>query len=209
MPQEYARLDLLRDIATATGGTSHQIVVMRPTARELIGVFEESKVTGQLKRFVGSCCRAINGTGKDLSEFHSADLDAADGAELAAILAAMSEEADRVEVGAGDGITEPLVYTLRHPIELAAADGGKPSESVRQIQFQARKLGDLSDFLDSRGAGNEFYAFMRAFGTLLGTKLPMTDGIIGALDFLDYLVIRRKIMGKLTASRGRWKKASI
>lgn len=206
MALEYARLDLLREIATATGGKSHEIVVLRPAARDLIAVFGEAKVTGQLRRFVGSCCRAINGTGKDLSEFSADELDAADGAELAAILGAMSEEADKIEVGnGGDGIFEPLVYNLQHPIELAPPDG----DVIRQVSFEARKLGDLSEYLDARGAGNEFYAFMRSFGTLLGTVLPMTDSIIGAVDFIDYLVIRRKIMGKLTASRGRWKRTSI
>lgn len=207
MTLEYARLDLLRDIETSTGGRSHELVVTRPSARDLIAVFEETKVAGQLKRFVGSCCRAINGTGNDLSEFSPDQLDAADGAELAAILGAMSEEADKVEIAnGGDGITEPLVYNLRHPVELTP---GEPNgETIRQIHFEARKLGDLSEYLDARGAGNEFYAFMRSFGTLLGTKLPMTDTIVGAIDFLDYLVIRRKIMGKLTASRGRWRRTS-
>jgi hypothetical protein len=204
MPQEYARLDLLRDIETENGGRSHEIVVLRPSARNMIDVLAEAKVSAQLNRLVTSCCRAINGTGKDLVTFSAGQLDASDGAELAAVVASMSEEADAIEVGPADGVLEPLVYNLRYPIELAPPDGDK----VRQIQFQARKIGDLSDFLDARGAGNEFFAFMRAFGTLLGTKLPMTDSIIGALDFLDYLVIRRKIMGKLTASRGRWKKTS-
>lgn len=205
MALEYARLDLLRDIETESGGKSRELVVMRPSARDLIAVFEQTKVTGQLSRFVASCCRAINGTGNDLSGFSAAQLDAADGAEVAAILGAMSEEADKVEIGnGGDGVTEPLVYNLRHPIELAPPDG----DVIRQVQFVARKLGDISEYLDARGAGNEFYAFMRAFGTMLGSNLPMTDSIIGAFDFLDYLVIRRKIMGKLTASRGRWKRTS-
>jgi hypothetical protein len=204
MALEYARLDLLRDIETSTGGRSHQVVVLRPTARDLINVFAESGVTNQLGIFAGTCCRAINGTGNDLSQFDVKQLDAADGAEIAAVLSAMNTDADNMPIGGGDGINEPLVYTLQRPIELAPPDG----DVVKQIQFEARRLGDLSEYLDARGAGNEYYAFMRSFGTLLGTKLPMTDAICGAIDFLDYLVIRRKIMGKLTASRGRWKRAS-
>jgi hypothetical protein len=206
MALEYARLDLLREIETTTGGKSHTVVVLRPTARDMIGVMAENKVSAQIDQLVTACCRAINGTGKDLSEFKAVQLDAADGAELAAVAAAMSEDADKVEIGPGDGVFEPLTYTLQFPIDLTP--GNPDGERVTQIQFHARKLGDLSEFLDARGAGNEFYAFMRAFGTLLGTALPMTDTVIGALDFLDYMVIRRKIMGKLTASRGRWKKTS-
>jgi hypothetical protein len=208
MALEYARLDLLRDIETSTGGRSHEIVVLRPTARDLINVFNESGVTKQLSVFAGTCCRAINGTGADLSPFDIKQLDAADGAEIAAVLSAMNGDADSQPDGIGDGITEPLVYTLQRPVELAPAEADREAIVVKQIQFEARKLGDLSEYLDARGAGNEYYAFMRSFGTLLGTKLPMTDAICGAVDFLDYLVIRRKIMGKLTASRGRWKRTS-
>jgi hypothetical protein len=205
MALEFGRLDLLRDIETSTGGRSHELVVLRPNARDLINVFAESGVTRQLGVFAGTCCRAINGTGKDLSQFDVGQLDAADGAELAAMLQAMNNDADNVTIAStGDGINEPLVYTLQRPLELAPPDG----EVVKQISFEAKRLGDLSEYLDARGAGNEYFAFMRSFGTLLGTKLPMSDAICGAVDFLDYLVIRRRIMGKLTASRGRWKRAS-
>jgi hypothetical protein len=208
MALEYARLDLLRDIETSTGGRAHQLVVLRPTARDLINVFAESGVTNQLNILAGSSVRAINGSGNDLSLFDVNQLDAADGAEVAAMLSAMNGDADGVPIGDGDGINSPLVYTLQRPLELAPAEADREAIVVKQISFEARRLGELSEYLDARGAGNEYYAFMRSFGTLLGTKLPMSDAIAGALDFLDYLVIRRKIMGKLTASRGRWKRVS-
>jgi len=204
MPQEYARLDLAREIKTEGGNTSREVVVLRPTAKGMIDVLSELKVSAQLKRLVTTCCRAVNGTGS-LLMFSSDELDAADGAELSAVVAALSQEAEDIDIGPGDGVFEPLVYNLRYPIELAPPNG----DVIRQIEFQARRLGDLSEYLDARGAGEEFFAFMRCFGTLLGTNLPMTDSIIGAMDFLDYLVIRRKVMGKLTASRGRWKKTLI
>lgn len=203
MPAEYARLDLAREIDSSNGVSCHEVVVLRPTARMMIDVLAEAKTSSQLSRLVSGCCRAVNGTG-ELLPFSADQLDAADGADLAAVVASMSREADDIDIGPGDGVLEPLVYNLRYPIELAPPEG----DVIRQIEFVAKRLGDLSDFLDARGAGQEFFAFMRAFGTLLGTRLPMSDTIIGAMDFLDYLVIRRKIMGKLTGSRGKWRRTS-
>jgi hypothetical protein len=116
----------------------------------------------------------------------------------------MSREADNVDIRDGDGIFEPLVYDLKHPITLTREEDGPV---IKQIAFKAQKVGDLSDFLDSpANSREEFVSFMRGFGQLLGTKLPMTDSIIEALDFVDYLVIRKKIMGKLASSRGRLKR---
>jgi hypothetical protein len=202
MPQEYGRLDLAREI-DIDGGKSKQVVVLRPCAKEMIDVFTEPKRSRQLKKIVTACCRAVNGKDEPVS-FAADQLDAADGAELMALVASLTEEADDIDIGDGDGILEPIVYDLRYPIELAPPDG----DIVRQIQFMAKRLGDLSEFLDAEGFGAQFYAFMRCCGTLLGTRLPMSDSIVGALDFLDYIVIRDKIMGKLTGSRGRWKRTS-
>ena len=70
-------------------------------------------------------------------------------------------------------------------------------------------MASISDFLDARGETKEFHAFMRAFAKPLGVNMSvMSDILIDALDFLDYLVIRRQIMGKLVFARRRWKRAS-
>ena len=206
MPLEYGRLDLARDIETSDGGTSREIVMLRPTARTMIDIFADAKPSEQTAKLVAACCRAVNGKA-ELSLFAASQLDTADAAELMAMIATISDEAEDVAVGNGDGISEPLVYDLRYPITLARSDG-EDSETIKQIQFVARKLGDISEFLDARGGPAEFFAFMRGFGTLLGTRLPMSESIVGAMDFLDYLVIKAKIMGKLTSARGRWKRTS-
>jgi len=209
MPQEYGRLDLSREIVTSDGGSSREIIMMRPSARTMIDVFNDPRSSAQTAKLVAACCRA--GNGKDelagLPSFDAAQLDASDAAELMAMIASITDEADNISIGDGDGVSEPLVYDLRYPIELTRMDNASP-EVISQIQFVARKLGDISEFLDAKGGAQEFYAFMRAFGTLLGTKLPMSESIIGAMDFLDYLVIKGKIMGKLTSARGRWKRTS-
>ena len=207
MPQEYGRLDLAREIDASDGTKSSEIVMLRPSARVMIDVFDDSRPSNQSNKLVSACCRAVNGTG-ELKPFAASQLDAADAAELMSMIASITTEAENVSVGNGDGITEPLVYDLRYPIELARADG-EEAETIRQIQFVAKKLGDISEFLDARGGTQEFFAFMRAFGTMVGTRLPMSESIVGAMDFLDYLVIKGKIMGKLTSARGRWKRTSI
>jgi hypothetical protein len=206
MAKEYARLDLLQDIKTAKG-PARAIVVMRPIAGELMDVLDSEGTSAQIIKFVTKCARAeVNG---ELVDFPSEQLDAADAAEFSSMVTEMTREAEAVPIGTGDGITEPLVYTLQHPIRLATSSGnGAEPVTIAQIEFKARRLGEISEFLDSQGAADEFRAFMRSFGTLMGVSMPMSDSIINALDFIDYLVIRRKVLGKLATSRRRWKKTS-
>lgn len=168
------------------------------------------KTNDQLTRFVSGCCRAevgSNGTGQ-LLEFQALELDARDAAEVADVLRALQKEADIVKIPDGDGIYEPMVYTLQHPIKIPRPSPD-PAEEITQIEFNAHTLGEISEFLDAVGAQHEFLTFMRCFAKLLGTRLPMNDAILNAMDFVDYLVIRNKIMGKLMARRGRWKRVSI
>lgn len=207
MPQEYARLELVKPISVKDGGTSREIVVFRPTCRMMTEVLDTPRVNVQVERFVTSCVRAING-GTEPVEFNAAELNAIDGSELSSILNEMSDEADKVNLDGetGDGITEALVYTLQRPIKLSPKED---AETLHQLAFEGRRVGDISDFLDARGETREFHAFMRAFARPMGVSLKiMTDNLIDAMDFLDYLVIRRAIMGKLVFARRRWKKAS-
>lgn len=205
--QEYARLELIKPITVKSGGESKEIVVFRPTCRMMTEVLDTPRVNIQVERFVGSCVRAVNG-GTEPVEFAAAELNAIDGSELSSILNEMSEEADRVNIddSGGDGIMSPLVYTLQRPIKLTPKDDG---EILHQLSFEGRRVGDISDFLDARGETKEFHAFMRAFAKPMGVTLKMlTDNLIDAMDFIDYLVIRRQIMGKLVFARRRWKRAS-
>jgi hypothetical protein len=202
--REYARLELLQEIPLKDG-TSKEVAIFRPTARDMAEVLEATSPRLRIKVFVERTCRAFNGSGSEPKPFDAGLLNAADAAELSSVVAEMSREADNIEIRDGDGVFEPIVYDLKYPITLTRDEDGPV---VRQIAFKGQKIGDLSEFLDSRGDRQEFSAFMRSFGELLGTKLPMSDAIIEALDFVDYLVIRRKIMGKLAVSRGRWKKTS-
>jgi hypothetical protein len=203
MALEYARLDLLRDLTAINGSKVHTIVVNRPTVREMTPIVDQAKFGDKIDLFISSCCRALNGTGEPL-EFKPADLDTQDVTELSQAFADMLADGETVKesVAGGDGFTEPLVYNLQRPIKLSE------EITIRQIKFEARRLGDISEFLDATGEQNEFPAFMRSFGQLLGTELPMTDSIINALDFVDYLAIKRFVVGKLWKPRGRLRKTS-
>jgi hypothetical protein len=204
--KEYARLELVKPVTTKGGVEAHELVVFRPTCRVMTEVLDTPRVGVQVERFVASCCRALNGSAEPL-EFNSSELNAIDGSELSSVITEMSEEADRVTLEeSGDGITSPLVYTLQTPIKLTPRDD---AEVMRQIAFEGRRVGDISEFLDARGETKEFHSFMRAFGKPMGVSVQvMSDILIDALDFLDYLVIRRQIMGKLVVGRRKWKRVS-
>jgi hypothetical protein len=208
--REYARLALEKPLTLQDGTQAKDLVILRATARDMVETFDQPKWSLQLARFIQLCGRAevgSNGTGQ-LHEIASLELNMSDASEMSAILGAMIEEGRKIELPPdADGVTEPLVYTLQFPISFPKGDG--ETETISQIEFCARKLGDLSEFLDSRGRAEEFATFMRLFGTLLGTKYPMNEAVINALDFVDYFVIRDKILGKLATPRGRWKKVSI
>lgn len=204
-PQEYGRLELLAPISLENGAEAHEVVIYRPTCRTMTEVLDTPRLHVQIERFVNACCRAVNGTGEALA-FSGKELSSIDGAELATVITSMSEDADNVviEDSGGDGITSPMVYTLQRPINMVGSD-----ETIHQIAFEARRVREIAEFLDATGETRQFHTFMRTFGKPLGVKIPvMSDAVINALDFLDYLVIRRQIMGKFTTSRGRWKKAS-
>lgn len=203
MALEYARLDLLREVVALNGSKVHTIIVNRPTVREMTEIIDKPKFGEKLDLFVSSCCRAINGTGEPL-EINPAGLDSQDVTELSQAFADMLSDGDaaKEKLTGGDGFSEPLIYNLLRPIKL------NEEVTIRQIKFEARKLGEISEFLDATGERNEFPAFMRAFGQLLGADLPMTDNMINAIDFIDYLVIKRAVVGKLWKPRGRLKKAS-
>jgi hypothetical protein len=206
-PQEYGRLPLLKPVTTASGKSASEIIIFRPSCRAMTEVLDTLRLGVQIDRFVSACCRAVNGSGEPL-EFSGSELSSIDGSELASVITAMSEDADAVQLEdtGGDGVTQPMIYTLQRPIKLTPGEDG---EEIRQLAFEAKRVGDISEFLDARGETKEFHTFMRTFGQPLGMRVPiMTDALINALDFLDYLVIRRQIMGKFINSRGRWKKTS-
>lgn len=207
MIKEYARLDLLQPISAKDGKEAHSLVVYRPTCRQLTDVFDTAETSVQrLERFSGACVRALNGSDEPL-EFAFGELNAADGAEIGSVISAFAEDAQEHDPDTiGDGFAEPLIYTLNTPIRMSLKED---SEVVTQIMFEARKVRDISEYLDATGATKEFHAFMRAFGKPMGLKIPlMTDIVIDALDYLDYLVIRDKVMPRFVNARKRWKRAS-
>jgi hypothetical protein len=208
--EEYASLELAQEIESKGGGKAKNLVVLRPSGVEMMEVLSGGTHSQQLKSFVRKLCRVTNGSGKYSEVSNPEELSALDGAELAEIMVDMSRIGNDVEVfNGGDGISAPITYNLMRPLRLVKQGDDEAEDVViSQIQFQAGKMGDLSEFLDAEGARNEFIVFMRRFGTLLGTTLPMTDGIIAMLDVLDYLVIRKKIMGKFVMGQKRWKRLS-
>ena len=197
MATPYAELDLSRPVET-TAGLSLTLVVMRPSAGILMSTIDARTPMDAITNFLSKACKAR--VGEDLVDIKGIDLDVADAGDLTDIIQAMSVEANEAPEPEGDGLDTPMVYTLAHPISLAE------DQTVRQIEFRAKKLGEVADFLNARGATEEFLAFMRNFGRILGLGLPMTDSFSRALDFYDYLVIKEKFMGKLAVSRRRWKK---
>jgi len=207
MAEEYARLDLQQDVPIA-GGTSREIVVYRPRAKDLLPLVG-LRARDQLEHFVASCCRAVNG-GNTVA-FKATELEASDAAEISDCAASLGKDVLGFELSPenGDGVTSPLFYTLREKVTLRRGEEDPEPINITQISFQARRLGEISEFLDApAGSAEEFRAFMRTFGTLVGVNLPMTDLVIDNLDYTDYLIIRSRIMGKLVRSRGRWKKTS-
>lgn len=207
MAQEYARLPLLQEVTTAGGGKAHELVFYRPTAKNLFDSLGHTAIAKRIEQFVAINARALNGGDKP-EEFKASELSSGDVVEVIDLMTSLQREADNISLadGDGDGVNAPIVYTLQHPIHLTP--GKEDGEVVHQIQFEARTLGELSEFLDSSGERQEFSLFMRLFGKLLGTQLPMSEAIINAMDFVDYYAIRRKIMGKLVTSRERWKRTS-
>lgn len=206
-PEEFGRLDLLMPVPLPNGGEGHTLVIYRPTCKTMTEVLDTIQLTVQIERFANACCKVLNGSGEP-QEFSGTDLSCVDGSDLASVIAAMSSDADNVILEeTGDGITAPLIYTLQRPIKLSPQL--EDSETLYQFAFEAKRVGEISEFLDARGETKEFHTFMRTFGKPLQLRIPiMTDAIINALDAIDYMVLRRQVLPKFVASRNRWKRAS-
>lgn len=208
MAEEYARLELAQEVTAGNGVKVNQLVIMRPTCKALMEILDSGAGAQQVERLVSSSVRGLNGTA-DLLEINSADILWNDANELLGIIYEMMEDGAAVHLPpeTGDGIAEPLVYTLRRPVKLTQQDD---AEKLTQVSFMARRVREIGEFLDARGEVAQFRAFMRLFGTPLGLRVPIfSDALIDAIDYLDALVIRGPaIMGKFTRSQRRWKKTS-
>lgn len=205
-PEEFGRLDLLAPVPLTHGGEGHTLIIYRPTCKTMTEVLDTIQLTEQIERFASACCKVLNGSGEP-QEFNGADLSCIDGSDLASVIAAMSADADSVILeDSGDGITAPFIYTLQRPITLSPQI--EDSEKLLQIGFEAKRVGDISEYLDSRGETKEFHTFMRIFGKPY-LRIPiMTEALINSLDAIDYMVIRRRIIPKFVASRNRWRRVS-
>jgi len=205
-PQIYARLQLLAPLQI-NGDALRDVVIYRPTARAMTEVLDTPRLNVQGERFVDQCCRLTNGDGRE-ERFQFSEMNCVDSAEIAGIIGSMSQDAEAIVLeSTGDGITEPIIYTCKSPIKMNALDPN--SELVEQFEFMARKVGEIAEYLDARGETRQFFTFMRLFGKPLGVRIPiMTDALIGALDFIDYLAITRQIIPRFINSRGRWRKES-
>jgi hypothetical protein len=206
-PEQYGTLELLEAVTAKNGASVKEIVIYRPSCKIMLEVLDTFGNAAQTAMLVKSCVRGLNGGAEPL-ELASLELNAADGNEIADVITALLVEADKVRLppDSGDGVTAPLVYTLRRPIKLSPRDDAEMM--LTQIEFQARRMREVTEFLDATTRGEQFRAFMRLFGKPMGIAVPiMTDTLINSLDAVDYLVIRGPlIMGKLTTAQGRWKK---
>lgn len=207
LPLEYGRLELFRPIKLEGGAESKEIIIFRPTCKAMMDILEAAGkgLQVQIAKFCDVCCKAVNG-GEEPQPFNGRQLVVIDGADLASVITAMVEDADAVTLEpTGDGISEPYIYTLQHPIRMGSHED---ADVIQQFEFEARTVGEIGEYLDARGERNEFSTFMRVFGKPLGVKIPiMSDALIEALDFVDYLVIRRRVISHFIVSRNRWKPA--
>lgn len=102
----------------------------------------------------------------------------------------------------GDGIDEPVVYTLKHPFAYGSDD------TISQISFAARRVKDISEFLNADGERERILSFFRCFGTLLGTEKPFTDIVLSLMDAEDVATVHRVIIPLLAGKRGKLRKVS-
>lgn len=200
MAKLFATLDPLDEPAKSVSGADiHAINIYRLTFGGLAPVLASGEPTQRVKLFVDAACKGlVNGSGSE-EAIRAETLSMSDAAELVDALVEMNQAAPFLPEG--DGVSHPIVYTLQHPLKLAE------DMTVTQIEFSAKKLGDSARFLDASGEGDSFREFMRAFGTLIGVNLPMTDSFVNALDIEDYATIAGTVLGKLARPRGRLKKA--
>lgn len=198
MPKLYATLgDLVRPITTESGATADSVSIFRLTFGQAAPIFETDDPIRRIQAFCDTSCRAGDGSEKIVID----SIDAADAAELVAALVEMATP-DKDLSFEGDGVSHPMVYTLRHPIKLTS------TQDLTQFEFSARTLGQISGFLNAEGEVASFREFMRGFSAIVGVPMPVTDSIVDALDIQDYANVKEHIMGKLTKSRGRLKRQS-
>ena len=181
MATPYAELELSRPVETSAG-LSTTLVVMRPTAGILMSTVDARRPWTRITNFLSKACKAQ--VGEELVDLKSSTWTSRRG------------RPDRHHPGdvpggrrgpGGGGRRSRHSHGLHPHPSIPLSE----EQTVRQIEFRAKKLGEVADFLNARGATEEFLAFMRNFGRLLGLGIPLTDGVSRALDFYDYLVIRR------------------
>lgn len=198
MPKLYATLEGLdRPITTESGATTDSVHIYRLSFGQAAPIFETDDPIRRIQAFCDAACRAAEGGEKINVE----SIDAADAAELVAALVDMATP-DKDLKFEGDGVSHPMVYTLKHPLKITA------TQDITQFEFSARTLGQISGFLNAEGEVASFREFMRSFSAIVGVPLPVTDTIVDALDLEDYANVKEHIMGKLTKSRGRLKRPS-
>src|SRR5262245_48421723 len=123
MAREYARLELLQEVTTENGSKAHELVIFRPSSKDLFSAIEATSTSKRIEEFVKHNVRALNGGTAPLG-FKAAELTAPDAMDIVSIIGTLADEAKDVPIGDGDGITSPLVYNLVHPIHLTPGQEG-------------------------------------------------------------------------------------
>lgn len=190
--------DLTTPVTTVSGRSCGSIAIYRLTLGQASPIFATSD---PLKRVALFCAAAVLSSEEPCEAIRADTLDAADAAEVVSALVEMAAPEDEMSFE-GNGVSHPLVYTLAHPVTLAE------DMVVTTFEFKARTLGEVAGFLNAEGEVASFREFMRAFATVIGVPMPVTDTLVNALDIRDYTNIKEHVMGKLVKSRGRLKKAS-
>jgi len=199
MSRPYAVLeDLSSPVTTESGRKADSVSISRLTFGQAAPIFETDDSTERIAIFCDAACRTADEVAEKIK---SETLEASDAAELVSALVELASPGPKPDFD-GDGVSHPIVYTLKYPIRLAA------DQEVKQLEFKARTLGEVSGFLNAAGEVASFREFMRGFSTIIGVPLPITDSFVDALDLSDYATVKDHIMGKLTKSRGRLKRLS-
>lgn len=199
MNKLFATLEELSSpVTTESGRKADSVAVYRLTFGQAAPIFGTDDALQRIASFCAAACRTAD---PENERIKPETLEAVDAAELVSALVEMSE-ADKGLQFEGDGMTHPIVYNLKFPITLAEG------QEVKQFEFKARTLGEITAFLNAEGEVASFREFMRSFSGIIGVPMPVTDTLIDSFDVADYVNIKEHIMGKLTRSRGRLKKAS-
>lgn len=89
----------------------------------------------------------------------------------------------------GDGYEKAIFVPLRKPLVFG-------QETVTALEFLARNFGQVRNVLKTTIGAPSAREFVRAFGSVVGSKMPLSDSLLDQLDFIDVARISKYALGK-------------